>query len=73
MASKTNKKAEQKQKMVRVIAIVACCALLLTALALPKKPAQPVFFSMLFEQLLPEWFLGEATEDEAGEAARTWL
>ena len=31
MASKTNKKAEQKQKMVRVVAIVACCALLLTA------------------------------------------
>ena len=30
MASKTNKKAEQKQKMVRVVAIVACCALLLT-------------------------------------------
>ena len=28
MASKTNKKAEQKQKMVRVVAIVACCALL---------------------------------------------
>ena len=26
MASKTNKKAEQKQKMVRVVAIVACCA-----------------------------------------------
>ena len=24
MASKTNKKAEQKQKMVRVVAIVAC-------------------------------------------------
>ena len=32
MASKTNKKAEQKQKMVRVVAIVACCALLLTAI-----------------------------------------
>ena len=31
MATKTNKKAEQKQKMVRVVAIVACCALLLTA------------------------------------------
>ena len=30
MASKTNKKAEQK--MVRVVAIVACCALLLTAI-----------------------------------------
>ena len=32
MASKTNKKAEQKQKMVRVVAIVACAALLLTAI-----------------------------------------
>ena len=32
MASKTNKKAEQKQKMVRVVAIVACGALLLTAI-----------------------------------------
>ena len=32
MASKTNKKAEQKQKMVRVVATVACCALLLTAI-----------------------------------------
>ena len=28
----SNKKAEQKQKMVRVVAIVACCALLLTAI-----------------------------------------
>ena len=31
MASKTNKKAEQKQKMVRIVAVVACAALLLTA------------------------------------------
>lgn len=30
MASKTNKKAEQKQKMVRIVAVVACAALLLT-------------------------------------------
>ena len=52
--------------MGRLFAAIFLCALLLTALA-------PVFFSMLFEQLLPEWFLGEATEDEAGEAARTWL
>ena len=56
--------------MGRLFAALFLCALLLTALALPQKP---VFFSMLFEQLLPEWFLGEATEDEAGEAARTWL
>ena len=28
MASKTNKKAEQKQKMVRIVAVVACAALL---------------------------------------------
>ena len=60
--------------MGRLFAALFLCALLLTtALAMPQKPAQPVFFSMLFEQLLPEWFLGEATEDEAGEAARTWL
>lgn len=58
--------------MGRLFAALFLCALL-TALALPKKPAQPVFFSMLFEQLLPEWLLGEATEDEAGEAARIWL
>ena len=32
MASKTNKKAEQKQKMVRIVAVVACAALLLTIL-----------------------------------------
>ena len=32
MASKTNKKAEQKQKMVRIVAVVACAALLLTAI-----------------------------------------
>ena len=42
--------------MGRLFAALFLCALLLTALALPKKPAQPVFFSMLFEQLLPEWF-----------------
>ena len=59
--------------MGRLFAALFLSALLLTVLALPKKPAQPVFFSMLFEQLLPEWLLGEATEDEAGEAAWTWL
>ena len=59
--------------MGRLFAALFLCALLLTVLALPKKPAQPVFFSLLFEQLLPEWFLGEATADEAGEAAWTWL
>ena len=59
--------------MGRLFAALFLCALLLTVLALPKKPAQPVFFSMLFEQLLPEWFLGEATADEAREAAWTWL
>ena len=59
--------------MGRLFAALFLCALLLMTLALPKKPAQPVFFSMLFEQLLPEWLLGEATEDETGEAARTWL
>lgn len=36
--------------MGRLFAALFLCALLLTALALPKKPAQPVFFSMLFEQ-----------------------
>ena len=59
--------------MGRLFAALFLCALLLAVLALPRKPAQPVFFSMLFEQLLPEWLLGEATEDEAGEAARIWL
>ena len=59
--------------MGRLFAALFLCALLLAALALPRKPAQPVFFRMRFEQLLPEWFLGEATEDEAGEAVRIWL
>ena len=59
--------------MGRLLAALFLCALLLTALALPQKPAQPVFFSMLFDPLLPDWLLGEATEDEAGEAARIWL
>ena len=59
--------------MGRFFAALLLCALLLTGSALMKGKAQPVFFSMLFEQLLPEWFLGEATEDEAGEAARIWL
>ena len=59
--------------MGRFFAALLLCALLLTGTALMKGKSQPVFFSMLFEQLLPEWLLGEATEDEAGEAARTWL
>ena len=59
--------------MGRLFVALFLCALRLAALALPRKPAQPVFFSMLFEQLLPEWLLGEATEDEAGEAAQIWL
>ena len=59
--------------MGRLFAALFLCALLLTAAALPQRNAKPVFFSMLFEQLMPEWLLGEATADEAGEAARTWL
>ena len=58
--------------MGRLFAALFLCALLLTALALPKKPAQPVFFSLLFEQLLPDWTQGEATPDEAEEAC-AWL
>ena len=58
--------------MGRLFAALFLCALLLTALALPKTPAQPVFFSLLFEQLLPDWMLGEATPDEAEEAC-AWL
>ena len=58
--------------MGRLFAALFLCALLLTALALPKKPAQPVFFSLLFEQLLPDWTPGEATPDEAEEAC-AWL
>ncbi len=58
--------------MGRLFAALFLCALLLTA-ALPQRNAKPVFFSMLFEQLLPDWLLGEATEDEAEEAARIWL
>lgn len=59
--------------MGRLFAALLLCALLLTAAALPQKPAQPVFFSLLFEQLLPDWLLGGAAEDETEEAARTWL
>ena len=58
--------------MGRLFAALFLCALLLMA-ALPQRNAKPVFFSMLFEQLLPDWLLGEATEDEAEEAARIWL
>ena len=59
--------------MGRLFAALFLCALLLTAAALPQRNAKPVFFSMLFEQLLPDWLLGEATEDEAEEAAWIWL
>ncbi|MFR5786047.1 MAG: cell wall hydrolase [Christensenellales bacterium] len=52
--------------MGRLFAALFLCALLLTALALPKKPAQPVFFSMLFEQLLPEWTLGRSDAGRGG-------
>ena len=58
--------------MGRLFAALFLCALLLTALALPQKPAQPVFFSLLFEQLLPDWTPDEATPDEAEEAC-AWL
>lgn len=58
--------------MGRLLAAFFLCALLLTASAFAKKPAQPVFFSMIFEQLMPEWMLGEATAGEAEEAG-AWL
>ena len=39
--------------MGRFFAALLLCALLLTGSALMKGKAQPVFFSLLFEQLLP--------------------
>lgn len=58
--------------MGRFFAALLLCALLLTGSALMKGKAQPVFFSLLFEQLLPDWTPGEATPDEAKEAC-AWL
>lgn len=58
--------------MGRFFAALLLCALLLTGSALMKGKAQLVFFSLLFEQLLPGWMLGEATPDEAEEAC-AWL
>ena len=50
MASKTNKKAEQKQKMVRIVAVVACAALLLTFLP---APAHAVTLTAINDSILP--------------------
>lgn len=58
--------------MGRFFAALLLCALLLTGSALMKGKAQPVFFSLLFAQLLPDWTQGEATPDEAEEAC-AWL
>ena len=58
--------------MGRFFAALLLCALLLTGLSLAKEEAQPVFFSLLFEQLLPDWMLGEATPGEAKEVC-AWL
>ena len=58
--------------MGRFLAALLLCALLLMGSALMKEEAQPVFFSLLFEQLLPDWMLSEATPDEAEEAC-AWL
>lgn len=58
--------------MGRFFAALLLCALLLTGSALMKGKAQSVFFSLLFEQLLPDWTRGEATPDEAEEAC-AWL
>ena len=64
--------------MGRFFAALLLCALLLTGAMLEKEKAQPVFFSLLFEQLLPDWMLGEATAGEAEgmeetEGACAWL
>lgn len=45
--------------MGRFFAALLLCALLLTGSALMKGKAQSVFFSLLFEQLLPDWTQGE--------------
>ena len=58
--------------MGRFFAALLLCALLLTGSALMKGKTQSVFFSLLFEQLLPDWTSGEATPDEAEEAC-AWL
>ena len=58
--------------MGRFFATLLLCAFVLTGSALMKGKAQPVFFSLLFEQLLPDWMLSEATPDEAEEAC-AWL
>ena len=58
--------------MGRVFAALLLFSLLLTGSALMMGTAQPVFFSLLFELLLPDWTPGEATPDEAEEAC-AWL
>ena len=46
--------------MGRFLAALFLCALLLMGSALMKEGAQPVFFSLLFEQLLPFFRLANA-------------
>lgn len=58
--------------MGRFFAALLFCALLLTGSALMKGKAQPVFFSLLFEQFLPERTPGEAPPDKPEEAC-AWL
>ena len=58
--------------MGRFFAALLLCALLLTGAVCAKERTQPVFFSLLFEQLLPDWMLGVATPGEAEEAC-AWL
>ena len=58
--------------MGRFFAALLLCVLLLTGSALMKGKAQPVFFSLLLEQLLPDRTSCEATPDEAEEAC-AWL
>ena len=52
--------------MGRFFAALLLCALLLTGSALASRKTQPVFFSLLFEQLLPEEQKPEYTEGYEG-------
>ena len=50
--------------MGRLFSVLFLCATLLCpAVDTMKGSAQPVFFSMLFPQLIPQWMLGEGNEE----------
>ena len=58
-----------KRKLAHALCVMAICALLLAGRfsSAVRQEAQPVFFSLLFAQLAPEW-----TQEELLEDVRWW-